>query len=103
MSINKVEIWKDRISECKTSGLPVTEWCRKNELTKAKYYYWHKIINESAMPPTENPVFAEVVVPLKVSSYLGIKVSCKDVDISLSDTNDITLAVAFIQELQKQC
>lgn len=100
MSVDKIEIWKDRISKCKASGIPVKEWCYKNGLTTAKYYYWHKVINPLALH-VEKPVFAEVFVSPKPSTYQGVKISCKDVDISLSNANDISLVVQFIQELQK--
>ena len=88
MTINKCELWKNRINECKASGLSVAEWCNKNNLTKAKYYYWHKILNESSIRDEASPVFAEILVPTKASSSSGIKVSWKDIDIFISDKND---------------
>lgn len=103
MNINKGELWKKRINECKASGLSVAEWCNKNNLTKAKYYYWHKILNEPIIPDEDSPIFAEVLVPIKAPTSTGIKISCKDIDICISDQDDIALAVQFIKELQQQC
>ncbi|MGL4799005.1 MAG: IS66 family insertion sequence element accessory protein TnpA [Cellulosilyticaceae bacterium] len=103
MSMSKLEIWKDRISECKASGLPVTEWCKVKGLTKAKYYYWHKIIHEAAMSEEAKPIFAEVLVPIETPVSKGIKLTYKDIDISLSNKADTDLVVHLIHELQKQC
>lgn len=104
MNTSKLELWNERIQECRSSGLTVSQWCYNNHLTKAKYYYWHKVINESVSKPAVNSVFAEVLVKNNVlSSYHGIKISCKNVEIALSSRNDISLAVELIHELQRQC
>lgn len=103
MSKNKLEIWKERIGDCKASGLPVTEWCERNGLTKHKYYYWHKMITKPITPSKEMPIFAEVSAPIQASFGQGIKITFKEVDISVVDKDAIALAVQFIHALQKQC
>ncbi|WP_446692505.1 IS66 family insertion sequence element accessory protein TnpA [Ruminiclostridium cellobioparum] len=42
MDQKPLELWKQRISDRKASGLKVTDWCDKNNLTKHAYYYWMK-------------------------------------------------------------
>jgi len=32
--------WRARLVECSNSGLPITEFCRQNDLNPRKYYYW---------------------------------------------------------------
>jgi len=34
--------WRERIKECRQSGLTVKAWCLQNELTDKAYYYWMK-------------------------------------------------------------
>ncbi|WP_246615608.1 IS66 family insertion sequence element accessory protein TnpA [Clostridium thailandense] len=37
-------LWEQRIRERIKSGMSVSEWCKKNEISKNKYHYWnHKI------------------------------------------------------------
>lgn len=43
--------WVQHVSECRSSGLTVWEWCKQHEIKGKTYYYWqHRIwdsINES--------------------------------------------------------
>lgn len=34
--------WRERIKECRQSGLTVKAWWLQNELTDKAYYYWMK-------------------------------------------------------------
>ena len=67
MNTNEIEIWKERFADRKSKGLTVKDWCLENGLTKVQYYYWYKIVNESASASTttRKTVFAEVKVPKK--------------------------------------
>ena len=105
MNTNEIEIWKERFADRKSKGLTVKDWCLENGLAKVQYYYWYKIVNESASASTttQKTVFAEVKVPKKTATCDGLKISFNDLDISISSKDDIALAVAFIQELQKRC
>ena len=55
--------WASRIKEQKSSGLSVSEWCRQNNLSKDKYFYWKRQLKtevvEQALPD---------IVPLAVPS-----------------------------------
>ena len=33
------EEWADKISQCRESGLTVSEWCRQNSINPKTYYY----------------------------------------------------------------
>jgi hypothetical protein len=105
MNTNEIEIWKERFADRKSKGLTVKDWCLENGLARAKYYRWYKIVNESESiaTTTQKTVFAEVKVPKKTATCDGLKISFNDLDISISSKDDIALAVAFIQELQKRC
>lgn len=64
--------WKDRIIECRNSGLRVSEWCQLNGYGLQTYYRWEREIMEEAskqlVPQTSayelsTPVFAELPPP----------------------------------------
>ena len=38
--------WASRISDQKSRGLSVSEWCVKNGLTKDKYFYWKRKLKD---------------------------------------------------------
>ena len=80
------------------------DYCNNNHLSKGQYYYWHKVINESTTSSVSQPVFAEVLFESNVSSsYDGIKINYKEVEMSISSKKDISLAVELIHALQRQC
>ena len=52
-------LWEQRIKERTKSGMSVSEWCRKNEISKNKYHYWNHKINK--IQKSNNEItFAEV-------------------------------------------
>ena len=38
----RLQEWQERIKECRSSGLPVTQWCQENNIGIKRYYYWHR-------------------------------------------------------------
>ena len=52
-------LWEQRIKERTKSGMSVSEWCRKNQISKNKYHYWNHKINKIQKSDNE-AVFAEV-------------------------------------------
>ena len=71
-----INVWRERVRECKTSGMTVAGWCEKNNITKKTYYYWQKQVWDHAIntmnpgqPGLPSPVqFAEISVPTNVTS-----------------------------------
>ena len=40
----KLSIWRERVRECRNSGLRVYEWCKQNGLNDKTYYKWQREI-----------------------------------------------------------
>ena len=36
----KMQQWAGIIKECRSSGLPVKQWCSQNNVPEGSYYYW---------------------------------------------------------------
>ena len=53
MKASKHEIhkaqWQELIREQSQSGLSIREWCRENNMSHGKFYYWQRIIREEAL------------------------------------------------------
>ena len=61
MNQKSLELWKQRITDRKASGLNVIEWCDKNDQTKHAYYYWMKRVNADIQKSDASiSVFVEV-------------------------------------------
>ena len=67
-----INVWRQRVMECKTSGLTVAEWCEQNHINKKTYFYWQKQVWDheinTMVPdrPSNLPAsvqFAEISVP----------------------------------------
>ena len=56
---NKLALWAERISECRSSGMPVKAWCRENGINEQTYYKWQRRLFEMAQAQQEVQ-FAEV-------------------------------------------
>ena len=66
-----INVWRERVRECKTSGLTVAEWCERNHINKKTYFYWQKQVWDheiNTMAPDQPGLpssvqFAEISVP----------------------------------------
>ena len=100
----KLAYWSGIIKEAKTSGMKISEWCDKNQISHRKYYYWHRKVMHSAyamavesklipepnvLSPEQSlpavPDFAELPIPqedsgLRNGTYAAsaIRISCND-------------------------
>jgi hypothetical protein len=45
--IEDLVLWEQRIKERTESRLSVSEWCKTNEISKNKHYYWNHKINKT--------------------------------------------------------
>ena len=39
-SSSRVDIWRDRLAECRERELRVSEYCQQNGLPTRRFYYW---------------------------------------------------------------
>ena len=51
----KMPIWKQRIIECRSSGMSVKEWCKERGLAFTTYYRWERKILTSIIPAEDVP------------------------------------------------
>ncbi len=45
----KLNEWAARLADQKASGLSVSEWCRQNNLSQYKYFYWKRLLKEETV------------------------------------------------------
>ncbi len=41
--------WQKMIKDQSESGLSIREWCRENDISHGKFYYWQRVIREEAL------------------------------------------------------
>ena len=64
-----LKLWRQRILECRNSGLTVATWCEQNQVGIKSYYYWLKrvwdretnsMIPDDRVEAPATPQFAQV-------------------------------------------
>ena len=71
---NKLELWAERISACRNSGLSVKTWCKENSVCEQTYYKWQKKLFAMAKAQQELQ-FAEVTPAMAMRSNCQIAIS----------------------------
>ncbi len=107
MNQKSLELWQHRIADRKASGLNITDWCKRNNLTKHAYYYWLKRIEANAQNiDTSMPVFAKIepsYITHRRSLKSDLQITWKDINLTITDSDTAKLAAEFICQLQKLC
>lgn len=56
----RIELWKTRIEDCKSSGLNIRSWCKDNKVSASQYHYWiNKLYKEES---SDNVKWAKVTL-----------------------------------------
>ena len=64
---NKLALWAERVSECRSSGQNVKTWCRENGICEPTYYKWQRRLFEMAQSQQEAR-FAEITPASSIPS-----------------------------------
>ena len=56
----RVQLWVERIAECRSSGKSIRAWCREHEISEKTYYYWQKRLYQQMISTAETVRFAEI-------------------------------------------
>lgn len=62
---NKLALWAERVSACRSSDLSVRDWCKENDICEQTYYRWQRKLYGiiKAIFPFQHPVgYIQVVV-----------------------------------------
>ena len=64
-----INVWRERVRECKTSGLTVAEWCEKNHINKKTYFYWQKQVWDHEINTMAPDQPAQFLAEIRISYY----------------------------------
>ena len=71
-AVQRVQLWAERIAECRSSGKSVRAWCRENEISEKTYYYWQRRLYQQMVSAAEGVDFAEIPREAQTSRSTGI-------------------------------
>ena len=86
--------WKERISDQRTSGLTIKQWCKNHRVSIQQFYYWKKRVTETN---SERLSFVELVEEQKD----GINIECGNLKIRLEKGFDAVTLRDCLSVLRK--
>lgn len=108
MAINfNKEILKELLEKFSSYEGTVTDYCKKNNISKSQFYYYKKKFNKET-----NPIFHAIELKPEVSKSTNTKINCKqdhNIKIELGRANiylpsgNLDLLSIVIKELSKLC
>ena len=67
------EQWKQRIVECRNSGVPVKEWCREQGISYSTYYRHEQALLKSAQDPSGMPISEQTLQHYQSHLWTSLK------------------------------
>ena len=97
--------WAAQISECqnRAEGISVTEWCSRNGITKANYYYRLRRVRKACLEQFPEETAKRQVVPIPseflccqeenspATSTYGLELSLKGICIHVTESSSMKL------------
>ena len=98
----RVQLWAERISECRGSGMSVRAWCRENAISEKTYYYWQRRLYQQMASTTETVSFAEIPRVIQTGECSGVaaKISLTGATIEVYPGADAQMIQAILRALQ---
>lgn len=111
-----MELWVNRIRECKASKQTVSDWCSSHGIHTKTYYYWMRKIKKEAfdsLPELRKPraassstelSFAEISIPeSKQSDASVIRIHLSDLVLEIPSGMDGTTIESTIRAIRNLC
>ena len=98
----RVQIWAERIAECRGSDMSVRAWCRENGISEKTYYYWQRRLYQQMAYRTEAIIFAKIPQGIQTGQCSGAaaKISLSGATIEVYPGADAQMIQAILQTLQ---
>ena len=99
---NKLALWAERVSACRSSDLSVRDWCKENDICEQTYYRWQRKLYGIAKAQQEQPRFAEITPTHMTSGSAAVTVRVAGAEIDIQNGADPE-TVATVLRLRKSC
>ena len=103
-AVQRIQVWAERIAECRNSGKSVRAWCREKEISEKTYYYWQRRLYQQMVCAAERVDFAEIPREVQTGGSTGAaaKVCLSGATIEVYPEAD-TEMIQVILETLKSC
>jgi len=99
-----LELWQERFSECRRSGMTVAAWCEKQGISDKTYYYWHRKLSklQNHSRDEASSTFYEISGNINNTAEITATLHCYGVDADIYSGADEETLVRLCRAL-KQC
>ena len=84
----RLQHWRQIVTDCRSSGQPIKDWCKEHQINVKTYYHWQKRVYEETCQTIcskpektpeiaqthQIPVFAEVAQPLRQKENIALTI-----------------------------
>ena len=90
--------WSRRVEACRSSGLPVGQWCQENGMAVSTYFSWQRKVFQ-ALKEVQEVTFAEVPVMehSQLSGHIVAAMEVRGVQIQVDGGADEATLQAILQ------
>ena len=90
--------WSRRVEACRSSGLPVGQWCQENGIAVSTYFFWQRKVFQ-ALEELQEVTFAEVPVMERCqpSGHIAAAMEVSGVRIQVYEGADKATLQAILQ------
>jgi len=86
----KREQWKQRIVECRSSGMPVKEWCKQQGICYSTYYHYeHELLND--VPENTNKLISAEIPQALPVPFVEVPAACQA---KSKDNNRVVISIS---------
>ncbi len=98
----RVQLWMERITECRSSGMSVRAWCREHEISEKTYYYWQRRLYQQMISTAETVRFAEISCQEETVPNSGatVKISLSGTTVEIYPGADSQMIQTILQALR---
>ena len=112
----RLQHWRQIVTDCRSSGQTIKDWCEKHQINVKTYYAWQKRVCQEMYPTNctqpekspevistpQVPVFAEVTQPLRPKEPIALTIEKNRLFIHIYDgaaSQTITSALSALRHL----
>ena len=98
-SQNNLEIWAQRVKDCRSSGLPIRQWCEENGIVPNTYFRWQKKVFNATC--SEQNKFYEVTMP-RITGGIAVSIEMGGISAEIHHGADEETILAVLRAM-KSC
>jgi len=97
----RMEEWSQRVTECRSSGLTVRNWCEQHGINEKTYYYWQRRIWDS-MNKSRSSRFVQIPAEaVSVGQNTAVRIRINGAEAEICAGTDATTIEAVCRALRE--